>query len=194
MKKDTISLWCLSTLIILILLLMKWTKYYCWCSVILLSKKEPEISNPFNKPKCMWNSLVSFARTRLPIKHTTNSITITNTNIIIISTISHLPPVLLYKKGGWNWKNSKDVIYTLEYHCPFWYYVPFFVGFVPKALPHGIFTKHLPWQRIAMWSYKSQFAWYDYTIFCKITVVGTSIRFSLYIMNFMMKIHLDTTK
>lgn len=64
----------------------------------------------------MWNSLVSLVRTRLPIKHTTNNITITIANVIIISAIFHLPSVLNYKKGNMKLEEFQDVLNTLEYH------------------------------------------------------------------------------
>lgn len=118
---------------------------YWWFSCGLLSKKEPEMSKPFQL-KLIWKSLVFFARTRLPIKHTTISINITITNVIITSPMSHLPPVLFYKKGSWFWENSQDVINTLEYHLSFLVHCTFFVGLCYKALHMICIIEHIALQ------------------------------------------------
>ena len=90
---------------------MNWTISYYRCSCgLLFSKKEPDISNPFNSPKCIWNSFVSLARTRLPIKHTAMSNKITVTNVINASTILHLPSVLDIQEKEIRLGESQDVI------------------------------------------------------------------------------------
>lgn len=80
---------------------------------LLSSKKDPEMSKPFQL-KLMWNSLVFFVRTRLPMKHTTISIAMTIINVKIISPISHLPPVRIYKKGNTDLGEPQDVNISLE--------------------------------------------------------------------------------
>lgn len=93
---------------------------------LLSSKKDPEMSKPFQL-KLMWNSLVFFVRTRLPIKHTTISIAIAIINVKIISPISHLPPVRIYKKGNTDLGESQDVNVSLELLSVLsGTYVPFF--------------------------------------------------------------------
>ena len=93
---------------------------------LLSSKKDPEISKPFQL-KLMWNSLVFFVRTRLPIKHTTISIAMTTINVKIISPISHLPPVRIYKKGSTDLGEPQDVNISLELLSVLsGTYVPFF--------------------------------------------------------------------
>ena len=93
--------------------------YYCCSSRLLCSKKEPEISNPFKSPKCIWNSFVSLAKTRLPIRHTAISNRITIVTVVIISPILHLPPVLDIQEKEVRLGESQDVIYSLEYLSSF---------------------------------------------------------------------------
>lgn len=93
---------------------------------LLSSKKDPEMSKPFQL-KLMWNSLVFFVRTRLPMKHTTISIAMTIINVKIISPISHLPPVRIYKKGNTDLGEPQDVNISLELSSVLsGTYVPFF--------------------------------------------------------------------
>ncbi len=62
---------------------------------------------------------MSFARTRLPIKHTAMSNMITTTNVINISPILHLPPVLDIQEKEVRLGESQDVFYTREYLSSF---------------------------------------------------------------------------
>lgn len=85
-------------------------------------KNEHENSKPLRNPNPNFRSFMFFFRTDLTIRKIIMSAVTLKTNLSHIS-ISHLRSVLLYKKGGSNYGEPIDVIFSQDIFCPFWYCV-----------------------------------------------------------------------